>query len=217
MNFQALQNFLKDLNRNNSKEWMDKHRKQYTTVRTDVIQWLDRMDTRLASIDKDYYATPGKKGINRINNNLMFHPNKPIYKDHFGAGLDKAPNSADFYVELGIEEGFLAGGFWRPDPKTLRSIREAIDYDGEVLKKIISKKKFRQLFGDLVEDKRLTKAPKGFPNDHQHIELLRNKTFAVVHRFSMEETQQPGFEQKVITVYQEMLPFRRYLNKAVTV
>jgi len=196
---------------------MDANRKWYTEVRDDFIRWLDGMNTKLAALDDEYYDTPGKKGINRINNNLMFHPNKSIYKDHFGAGLDKRPNTGDFYIEIGIERCMFAGGLWRPDPKRLRSIRDAIDYDGEEFKHILHKKSFKKTFGGLWEDVRLTNSPKGFSNDHPHIDLLRNKTFAVASEFSTNVVFQDDFEAKVISAYMEMLPFRRYLNHALTV
>ncbi len=217
MNFQNLINFLKELNKNNNKEWMDSNRKWYHSVRDEYIAWLDKMNATLLATYEDYYDTPGKKGINRINNNLMFHPNKPIYKDHFGAGFDKRPNTGDFYVEIGIEKCMFAGGLWRPEPKKLRSIRDAIDYDGEELKKILNKKSFKQLFGGLWEDVKLTNSPKGFSNDHPHIDLLRNKTFAVAKEFSTKEIFKNNFEAKVLSAYDEMLPFRQYLNKAITV
>ncbi|NKI32764.1 DUF2461 domain-containing protein [Croceivirga thetidis] len=217
MDFKNLISFLKALQQNNQKEWMDANRKWYHEVRNDFVLWLDKMNAQLASMDDEYYDTPGKKGINRINNNLMFHPNKPIYKDHFGAGLDKRPNTGDFYVEIGIERSMFAGGLWRPDPKTLRSIREAIDYDGEDLKKILNKKSFKERFGGLYEDEKLKMAPKGFSNDHTHIDLLRNKTFAVAMEFSSERVHKEDYEQFLIDCYFEMLPFRRYLNKAITV
>lgn len=217
MNFKNQINFLKELNKNNNKEWMDQNRPWYKDVRDDYIGWLDEMNSTVASFDNDYYDTPGRKAIARINNNLMFHPNKPIYKDYFGSALDKAPNSADFYIEIGLEESMLAGGFWRPDSKTLRSIREAIDYDGEEFKKIINKKSFKKAFGNLYKDQKLKTSPKGFSKEHPHIELLRNKTFAVMQTFPNSEVLNPGFKKKVIEVYKEMLPFRRYLNKAVTV
>lgn len=210
-------NFLKELQKNNSKEWMDANRKWYTQVRDEFIAWLNEINTHLASIDSEYFDTPGKKGINRINNNLMFHPNKPIYKDHFGAGFDKRPNTGDFYFELGIERCIFAGGLWRPDPKTLRSVRDAIDYDGENLEKILTKKSFIKTFGGLYEDVKLTNAPKGFAKDHPHIELLKNKTFAVAQEFSTTLVFDENFNQKLIGVYKEMLPFRRYLNKAISV
>lgn len=217
MDFKPLVNFLKDLDKNNNKEWMDANRKQYHQIRDSYIEWLDGLNDRLAALDDGYYYTPGKKGINRINNNLMYHPHKPIYKDHMGAGLDKRPNTADFYIEIGIHGSLLAGGLWRPDSKILKSIRNAIDYEGEVLKNIINKKSFKSTFGELYEDQKLTNAPKGFTNDHPHIDLLRHKTFAVIHRFDNGEVLKSDFNKKVLQVYQEMLPFRRFLNKSITV
>ncbi|MET1259854.1 DUF2461 domain-containing protein [Flagellimonas sp. DF-77] len=217
MDFQELFRFLEALQKNNHKAWMDDNRAWYQGIRRDFVTWLDMLDLRMAERDPDYYSTPGKKGINRINNNLMFHPNKPVYKDHFGAGLDKAPRSADFYIEIGLKHCMLAGGFWRPDPKTLRNIRDGIDYNGEVLQDILSKPPFRKTFGELYEDERLRKAPKGFANDHPHVELLKNKTFAVVYEFDRETVLRPGFPDLIEKVYFEMLPFRRYLNEAAMV
>ena len=217
MDFKKLVNFLIDLGENNNKSWMDQNRKRYKSVRDDFIRWLDDLDLKLSSLDPDYYPTPGRMGINRINNNLMFHPHKPVYKDHFGAGLDKAPGKGDFYIEIGIDESLFAGGIWRPEPKILRSLREAIDYDGEELKGIMNKKSFKTMFGELYEDEKLKSAPKGFSKDHPHLDLLKNKSFGVVYRFPTQEAYQDDFEDKVIHVYQEMKPFRSYLNRAITV
>ncbi|MDX1332151.1 MAG: DUF2461 domain-containing protein [Robiginitalea sp.] len=217
MDFEALLEFLGALNKNNSKDWMDRHRKQYRSLRDDFIRWLDRMDARLAQKDPDYYPTPGRRGINRINNNLLYHPDRPVYKDHFGAGLDKAPGMGDFYVQVGIGESLLAGGLWRPGSEKLRKIREAIDYDGEVLREILDKPAFRHMFGGLYEDEKLQRMPKGYAADHPHADLLKYKTFAVVRPLMKKDVLSPGFEDLVEATYLEMLPLRRYLNRALTV
>tara|TARA_R100001369_G_scaffold31558_1_gene55975 strand:+ start:3582 stop:3938 length:357 start_codon:yes stop_codon:yes gene_type:complete len=107
MDFKNLYQFLRKLKKNNNKEWMDEHRGEYHTVRDSYIDWLNQMNIKLASIDPDYTPTNGKKAINRINNNLMFHPNKPVYKDHFGAGLDQESKQGDFYIHLGVNESFI--------------------------------------------------------------------------------------------------------------
>lgn len=217
MDFKALITFLRELQKNNNKEWMDDNRKRYKALRNEFILWLDELDGILAGIDDRYYPTPGRKGINRINNNLMFHPNKPIYKDYFAAGLDKAPNTGDFYLEIGIHDCLIAGGLWRPEPRVLRSIRDALDYNGDEFKKIINKPSFRKTFGGLYEDEKLKTSPKGFSRDHPHIDLIRNKTFAVIHTFPNQIIFQKAFTPKIINVYKEMLPFRRYLNQAISV
>lgn len=217
MSFKELFSFLEELNRNNSKEWMDENRKRYHEVRDFYIEWLNHLDIQLAKIDPEYSPTTGKQAINRINNNLMFHPDKPIYKDHFGAGLDKEKGKGDFYIHIGINECFVAGGFYKPGKKILDSIRAAIDYDGEELKKILNKKAFKKTFSGLIEVEKLKSAPKGYSKDHRHIDLLRHKSFAVMNEFSREEVLQDNFEEKLIEVYREMLPFHRYLNKAVSV
>ncbi len=218
MDFNELFLFLSDLQNNNHKEWMDTNRKRYHTVRNSFINWLDELESRLAVIDPDYYPTSGRKGLNRINNNLLFHPNRPVYKDHFAAGLDQRSKQGDFYIQIGINDCELAGGYWKPDSKILTSIREAIDYNGEELQKILNKKSFKEIFGGLFHDKdKLKGTPKGFSSDHKYIDLLRHRTFAVIHPLTKEDILKDDFMDKVVHVYQEMLPFRRYFNQAVTV
>lgn len=218
MNFKRLFDFLETLNANNSKEWMDENRDWYETVKADYVQWLEDLDLKLSKIDENYYSSSGKKAINRINNNLLYHPNKPTYKDHFGAGLDKRPKTGDFYIHLGIEEIFVAGGFYKPKPELLKSIRQAIDYNGDEFKKIIHHKTFKKHFGGLMEDDdKLKTSPKGFSQDHKHIELLRLKSFAAMKPLSRKQVLAEDFREEIIETYKAMLPFRRYLNKAVTV
>jgi len=99
----------------------------------------------------------------------------------------------------------------------LIKVREAIDYDGEVLKAILEKPAFRQMFGGLYEDEKLQRMPKGYGADHPHADLLKYKTFAVVRPISRKQVLSPGFEDLVEATYLEMLPLRRYLNRALTV
>jgi uncharacterized protein (TIGR02453 family) len=217
MSFTHLYQFLSTLQRNNTKDWMDSNRKEYHAVRDFYIAWLDVMNQKIAAIDPDYFETPGKKAINRINNNLMFQPNKPVYKDHFGAGLDQMTKQGDFYIHIGVAENFIGGGYWHPSSKVLKSIRDAIDYNGEEFKAILEKNSFKNTFGVLIEGALLKTAPKGYSQDHVHIDLLRRKSFAVGRTFSRDAVLASDFEAVVVEVYKELLPFRRYLNTAVTV
>jgi len=216
MNMRKLFDFLRDLQRNNSKEWMDEHRDEYEAVRDDFIAFLNKINEALKAVDPDYQHTPGKTAIHRINNNLLYHPDKPTYKDHFGGSLDQAKNRSDFYLHIGVNGSFIAGGFYHPSNPTLKKIRDAIDYDGEKLKEIINDPSFQETF-DLLEEDKLKTSPKGYSQDHRHIALLRLKNFAVSHSVTQKEVIAEDFKDRVLRVYEEMLPFRRYLDRAVSV
>lgn len=217
MDFNNLFSFLETLQQNNNKDWMDANRSWYLKVRDSYRDWLGHMNHTLAAIDPGYFETPSNKALNRINNNLMFHPNKPVYKDHFGAGLDQVNKQGDFYIHLGVSECFIGGGYWHPSSAILKSIREAIDYNGEELIEILYKPSFIKTFGGLIPADELKTSPKGFLQDHKHIDLLRKKSFAVMRPITKKEILSNSYENKVVETYKEMLPFRRYLNQAVTV
>jgi uncharacterized protein (TIGR02453 family) len=218
MDFNRLFAFLEDLNQpnHNNKAWMDDHRDEYEAVRDQYIEFLQGISKKLEALYPNYHPTSGRQAINRINNNLVFHPNKPTYKDHFGAGLDKSKNYADFYIHLGIEECFLAGGFYHPPNAILQKIRDGIDYNGDKLLEIINKPDFKQYYGEMIDEDSLKTAPKGYSQDHPQIELLRMKTFAVMHPLKRKEVTSDFFEEEIFEAYDLMLPFRNYLNQAVS-
>jgi uncharacterized protein (TIGR02453 family) len=217
VHFKKLFSFLEQLQLNNHKDWMDAHRTDYFEVRDFFIEWLDGLNAQLGKLDDDYFNTPGKKAINRINNNLFFHPNRPVYKDYFSGGLDQKSKQGDFYLEIGVNEIYVGSGYWHPDSKQLRSIREAIDYNGDEFLKILKNKKFKSIFGGMLEGDVLKTSPKGFSIDHPHINLLRRKSFAATVHFEREDVFRGDFNDRIIEAYEVLLPFRRYLNTAVSV
>lgn len=194
---------------------MHQHIEEYKSVRTFFMQWLDQLNEKLLALDPDYYSTPSQKAINRINNNLLYHPLRPTYKDHFGAGLDQISKQGDFYIEIGIEKCFIGGGYWYPNTKQLKNIRAALDYDGEQFVNIINAEKFKNRFGGLIPSDSLQKPPAGYYKNHPYIDLLKRKSFAVGVHLPNADVLDPNFMEKVIEIYFVMLPFRRYLNKAV--
>ena len=175
MSFYQVFDFLRNLNDNNSKEWMDDHRNRYEENRDFVIEWANDLMSMIGKADPDFKAVTGKKAISRINNNLMFHPEKPVYKDHFGVEMNLSGGPSGFYVQLGLSHNFVGGGIWSPSKEQLEKIRSAIDYNGDELQKIIDKKSFKDTFGKLSEQDQLKTAPRDFSQDHKNIELLRRK------------------------------------------
>ena len=138
--------FLESLVANNSKEWMDANRKWYHEVKNDVIELFEPILADLKAFDPRIVQPTARKAIGRINNNLMFHPDRPVYKDHLGVVFGYGKGFADFYVGLGAEEVEIAGGLWHPDSDKLRKVRTEIDYEGERLQDILDSPTFKSRF-----------------------------------------------------------------------
>lgn len=215
MSFHYAITFLRDLNKNNSKEWMDEHRDEYEQTKDFLFGWIEAINGELARIDDDYSTIAPKKALSRINNNLLYHPNAPTYKDHFGISLVKAKDKGGFYLHLGLNGSFLGGGYHHPSSKTLGKIRDAIDHNGEQLKAIITQASFVDLFGGLDDGDKLKTAPRGFSQDHEHIELLRLKSYTARCEITQKEMMSDGFVETVLTAYKEIKPLLVYLNEAV--
>lgn len=216
MSFRTVINFLRELNKNNSKAWMDEHRGEYKEARNFIIDWAEQLNEALAQADDDYQPVSGKKAISRINNNLLYHPDLPTYKDHFGVELYQGSGNSAFYVQIGTSYSFIGGGYYSPSREELAKIRDAVADTGDQLKKIVHKQSFVDMFGELNDEDKLKTSPKGYDKDHEHIDLLRFKRYAVMHTITQEEIMADDFIDKVVSIYKEMLPFSQYLNKAVS-
>ena len=207
--------FLRDLRNNNSKDWMDENRHRYHECRNFVIDWANDTMVKIGKVDPNFKATPGKKALNRINNNLMFHPEKPVYKDHFGVEMNLSGGPSGFYVQIGLSHNFVGGGIWAPSKDQIEKMRGAIDYDGEKLKEIVSSKKFNSTFGELSRDSALKTSPKNYDKDHEHIDLLRLKRYACMVSISQDDITSDDFQEKLVEYYKILKPLGRYINRAV--
>ncbi len=211
--------FLRDLKNNNSKEWMDAHKDRYLNAKDRWMEEVALILERLTKHNPFFAQFEAKHTVMRINNNRMFHPDKPIYKDHFAFSPSlKTHPIAHIHITAGLSWSFLGGGLWAPEKSVLKQVREAIDYDGEALLKIIGQKEFQKIFGGIAEDpKRLKSAPKGYSRDHRHIDLLRYNNLTAQVPLTEEMVISDHFVDFVEEAYLVLQPLNDYLEKALSV
>lgn len=215
MSNRIIYDFLRDLTDNNSKEWMDEHRDRYQEARNHWIDQVSQILKRLEKYNPKFGKLDPKKTIMRINNNRMFHPDKPIYKGSFAFspfGMDEAA----IYVHISPNSSFVGGGIHRPGSKTLKKLRAAFDYDGGKFKEVISAPAFKAFYGGLSEDEQeLKTSPRAYSEDHEHIDLLRRKNFTAIRTLTQKEVNSSDFIGLVEEGYKTLLPFNAYLQKAI--
>jgi uncharacterized protein (TIGR02453 family) len=212
--------FLKDLAKHNDRTWFEKNKARYLEAKegfeeivSEVLKGLTKFDPALAGLD-------AKKLPFRIYRDVRFSKDKSPYKTNMGAGFSpngKLVQEPGYYLHLEPgNKSFIAGGIYMPDATNLNKIRQEIDYNIKGLQRIMKNKKFSSLFGDFSEFDKLKTAPKGYPKDHPHIELLKHKSFIVSRPFRDSEVAGKKFIKEAVDSCKAIRPLNEFIREAIS-
>lgn len=219
MNTALILDFLRQLQKNNNKTWMDEHRDMYLTAKEEFKNLTAYILEELSAVDEDLLGLQPRDCIFRINRDIRFSKDKSPYKSNFGAFFSeggKKGEQAGYYLHLQpYGESFIGGGMYKPSSESLYKVRQEIDYNAGELKKIVDTPDFRRYFGE-IQGEKLKRPPKGYAPDHPNIELLKLKDYLVIHRVTDAEVASDDFPQQVSGMFKVMMPFVHYLNVAIS-
>lgn len=218
MDIQFTLDFLKDLAKHNHKDWMDEHKKRYLQAKENVIELVSEVLTQVSKFDPGVSELAPKKTLFRINRDIRFSKNKDPYKTNFGAFLvegGKNSGNPGYYLHLQPGNNFLGGGIYQPQSDVLAKVRQEIDYNGNELRNIIENKKFKSVYGEPYGDDRLKTAPKGYPKDHENLDLLQLKHYIFMRNVSDSEVTSKDFVSNISQYYQTLYPFNQFLSRAL--
>jgi uncharacterized protein (TIGR02453 family) len=210
--------FLTDLNTHNERVWFEANKKRYEVAKKEISASVTTLIAGLAAHDPQLAGVEAKDSVFRIFRDVRFSHNKAPYKNNMGAWIARGGRKSIFAgYYLHVQPGgnsFLAGGCYMPDAPVLKAIREGIDYEPEELRAIIADSSFQKLFGAL-DGEQLRSAPKGYAKDHPAADLLKYKSFTVLHKLSDAEVVAPGFAAEAIETFVAMMPLTDFLNRAI--
>jgi uncharacterized protein (TIGR02453 family) len=211
--------FLKDLKANNNKEWFTANKTRYEAAKTEFETFITDLFARVAVFDPSIGHLKAKQCIFRIYRDVRFSKDKSPYKSHFGAHISIAPKKSEihtrsgYYIHVEPGDSMLAGGAYLPQGDWLKGIRQEIDYNGADLVKILENADFKKTFGEL-EGEKLARMPKGYPEDHTYIELLKMKSFLATHKVTDAELAKANFVETAAEVFKTLKPLGDFLNRA---
>ena len=210
--------FLKQLSKNNTKEWFDLNRKTYEICKIEFETVVKSVIDKSILFDNALLNLEAKKCMFRINKDVRFSKDKSPYKINMGASINPGGKKSmipGYYIHIEPNKSFLAGGCYQPMPEMLAAIRQEIDYNSNEFKKIISAKDFKTYFKDLSQDDKLKTAPKGYDKNHPEISLLQHKHFIVMHPLTDEEILNKNFPIYASKVFKAMLPLNLFLRNCM--
>ncbi len=209
--------FLKDLGKNNNKNWFETNRKGYELARENDIVTVQQLINGIAGFDSSIGNLEAKKCMFRINRDVRFSANKDPYKTNMGAWFNaggKKLMNAGYYFHLEPGKSFLAGGMYMPEAALLAKIRQEVDYNLNEFKKIVENKKFKTTFGGLSKEEGmlLKRPPKGYEIDNPAIEYLKHKSFVAVLPYSDTQIMDKNFVKNAIAHFKLLHPLVQFLN-----
>lgn len=206
--------FLKQIKRNNRREWFLKNRDRYEEcVRQPALRFITDFAFRLHDISPWIAASakPNGGSLMRIYRDTRFSPDKTPYKTNVGmsfhhAGSTEEIHGAGFYLHLAPGEAFLAGGAWHPGPRSLAKIRDAIAWKSAEWKKVT---RGLELGGDSLK-----RPPRGYREDHPMIEHIKRKDFIASIDFSEAQVCGEKFLNDASAACRKLAPLVGFLARA---
>ncbi len=204
--------FLKDIAKNNHKDWFAENKPRYLEAKANMENFMDAVQDRLNKTD----VIDGYK-VYRIYRDVRFSKDKTPYKTYLHAYLKREGASRRGGYWVGIEPGntSIGGGFYGPEKDDLLRIRKEIEADGKTMYDIVNSPNFIKHFGS-IKGEGLKTAPKGFDKEHPHIDLLRKKQFYAMESFTDSEVLDPDFADKVVETLHAIRPFFDYMSDVLT-
>lgn len=214
----ATLSFIKDIKKNNTRDWFEKNKPRYENAKTNFENFVTEILNHFVKINPKLKDLEARKCTFRIYRDVRFSKNKDPYKTNMGAFINEGGKKMELAgVYIHIEPGgksFIAGGRYMPDAPSLKAIRQEIEYNTNAFKKVISEKSFKKYFGGL-EDLKLKTNPKGFDKDFADIDLIKYTSYIATRELDDKTIASKTFVKELAASYKSMMPLIKFLNEAV--
>ena len=211
--------FLKQLKRNNNREWFEKHKEEYErNVKAPMLSFVAALQPHFARFAQEFDLNP-KRSIFRIYRDVRFSSDKTPYKTHVAAhfvlrGMPKGFIGSGYYIQFEPGEFFVGGGIYLPDGNQLKNIRKAIAARGDEFLSIIENRRFKKRFAPFDWSK-LQRVPKGYDETNPMADWLKYKQFFVGVSLPEAKCHSESLLDETARICEEASPLVRFLNKSL--
>ncbi len=222
MHLRDLKQYLTELAANNNRPWFIMNKPRYDILREEFLQVVTDVIIELGKFDPAVKFCNPKKAMFRINRDVRFANDKSPYKTRFSAAI--APNDMrrpskaggpTYYFQLDGDGRLLFGaGEYMPPPHRLRALRQHMVDDAAGFTKVLKNKKLRATFGDIQNEGKLQRPPKGFDAEHEHIEYIKLKSFFVWTEIDLQLNKPELLVPTIAAGMKDALPLVTWMRAA---
>ncbi|HZW22866.1 DUF2461 domain-containing protein [Noviherbaspirillum sp.] len=222
MHTRDLIQFLSELSENNNRAWFVMNKPRYDILRAEFLELVTQLIAGISKFDPAVAGCNPKKALFRINRDMRFSKDKSPYKTTFSAAITasglKKPSQGGgpaYYFHIDANGVLLvAGGEYMPPAPRLKAIREHVIADAAGFGKVLRNKALKQRFGDLQDEGKLVRPPKGFDADLPHIEYIKMKSFIVWTETGIRKKVPADLGKEVLAGFKDAYPLVAWLRQA---
>ncbi len=207
--------FLKELAKNNNREWFSENKSRYLNSQENVIHFLDQLIVKMNQHDR-IETQSGKESLYRIYNDVRFSKDKTPYSPRFAGNFrrQKPLLRGGYYFWIKPGESRVGCGFTYPNAEDLLRTRQDIDINHKQWERLLNSKAMQATFGDMTGNQVKT-SPRGFAKDHAAIDLLRYKQFWFERSFTDKEVLTNDFLEQVNKTFKSIRPFFNHMSEVL--
>jgi uncharacterized protein (TIGR02453 family) len=209
--------FLNELAANNNREWFEANKPRYVECRQKVLFTTDVLINEIRKFDHSIPLLDAKDCMFRIFRDVRFSNDKRPYKTNFGSFIAKGGRKSvcpGYYFHIEPGSSFIGGGIYMPSAAPLKAIRDHIAVSGNEFSEILEDPDYKSAVPQMFDD-RLKTAPKGYPKDHQYIDILKYKSFAFSAPVSDKSLINGTFIDEAVNVFKHLQKANSFLSEAL--
>lgn len=210
--------FLSELHDNNNREWFETNKPRYREVLARHNDNVMRLVELIARFDSSVEGLKLADCTYRIYRDTRFSKDKTPYKDFFSAFIvrgGKRSGYGGYYLHISPkghtwgEGSFLAAGNVCPEPYVLRSLREEIEDNPELMAANIAHSGLK-----LDTTNALKRTPRGFEVATEYEYLLRQRELILSRSLTNDWFLSPDWLERTAEVFERCKPFLDQVNRA---
>jgi uncharacterized protein (TIGR02453 family) len=194
--------FLRELEDNNDRDWFKANRARYDEL---LVAPTKALAEDLGDLGRTHMFRPF--------NDTRFHQRPPI-KEHVGLAVGYE-GAGGYYVELSLDGLLLAAGLHNPQADQVERIRRGVD-DARTAGALRAAITRAERAGLELSAPDLKRAPRGYPQDHPRLDLLRRRRLVVTRRDQLGAwLHRPAAGRRIREQLDAATPFVRWLRSHV--
>jgi uncharacterized protein (TIGR02453 family) len=215
-----LLDFFVELKFNNSKDWFNERKADYTKMHKAFTAYLEEVALEVAKFDPEIGRRIGESNVVkvfRIYNDTRFAKDRPSLKTNISGMIGAGSMAPVYYLSISPESSMAGGGVRMPSSKVLTAIRAEIDANPDALTQVLDDKTFKKVFPDgLSGEGKLKTSPRNYSADHPAIELLKHKDFTSRRELTDEEVIADTFTKELVKTFKAQQKLNAFLYKALS-